>query len=303
MFYNILAIGSGPAGSTAAIYAARDGFKVGVLEGNVPGGLLTTTTKVDNFPGFSKGIDGFDLVVEMKNQAIKHGAEYLQSSVVKIEKTIKFELTLDNNSKISADSIIIASGSYPKMLGIETENKYIGKGVHICATCDGAFYKGKTLVVVGGGDSAMEESLFLSNLAKSVIILNRSEKPRATQIMQNKVASKSNIQLVNNAELVEYVGKEKLDRIKYKTANTEKIEEMAVDAVFLAIGHLPNTKFLNGFVELTENGYIKTQNNVFTNVEGVFAAGDVVDSKYRQAITAAGFGCIAAIEARKYLHK
>lgn len=303
IFYDILVVGSGPAGSTAAIYASRDGFKTGVIEGNMPGGLLTTTTVIENFPGFVNGIDGFELVMNMKNQAIRYGAEYIQGKVAKIEKNDNFVVYTEDNTIIEAKSVIIASGSSPRKLGYESEARFWGKGVHTCATCDGAFYRNKEVVVIGGGDSAMEESHFLAKFATKVTILNRSEEPKATKVMQDKALSDSKVSLINSTEVIEFFGNDKLERIRIKNSITGANEEMLVDGVFLAIGHIPNTGYLEGFAELEPSGNIKVSHNVYTSVDGLFAAGDVVDHIYKQAISSAGMGCMAAIAARKYLQK
>lgn len=303
-FYNILVVGSGPAGSTAAIYAARDGFKVVVLEGKMPGGLLTTTTKIENFPGFINGIDGFELVSNMKQQAIAYGAEYIGQSLINIKKENgKFSVTLENNEIIEAESVIIASGSTPRRLGIESEEKFWSKGVHTCATCDGAFYRNKVVAVIGGGDSAMEEAHFLANFANKVYIINRTAKPKATQIMQEKALHSEKVTLINITEVVEFIGSDKLSSIKLNNNLTNETSNLVVDGVFLAIGHIPNTTYLQDFAELEPTGNIKVTNNVYTSVEGLFAAGDVVDTVYKQAVSSAGMGCMAAIAARRYLQK
>lgn len=302
-FYDILVVGSGPAGSTAAIYTSRDGFKTLVLEGPLPGGLLTTTTVIENFPGFINGIDGFELVSNMKAQAIRFGTEYLQESIVKLDKDENFKVYLSNNEIIEAKAVIIASGSSPRKLGIEGEEKLWGKGVHSCATCDGAFYKNKVVAVIGGGDSSMEEAHFLAKFATKVMIFNRSLAPKATLVMQNKALSDSKITLINSTDVTDFIGEDKLERIRVKNNITNSTEEMLVDGAFLAIGHIPKTDYLKGFIDLEDLGNIKVSNNVYTSVEGVFAAGDVVDHIYKQAISSAGFGCIAAIAARKYLQR
>ena len=303
IFYDILVVGSGPAGSTAAIYASRDGFKTGVIEGNLPGGLLTTTTVIENFPGFVNGIDGFELVTNMKNQAIRYGAEYFQGNIVKIEKNDNFLLFTDDNKQIEARSVIVASGSSPRKLGLDSEQKFWGKGVHTCATCDGAFYRNKEVVVIGGGDSAMEEAHFLANFATKVTILNRSDVPKATKVMQDKALSGDKVSIINSTEVIDFFGNEKLERLRIKNNITGANEEITTDGVFLAIGHIPNTEYLQNFVELEETGNIKVSHNVYTSVDGLFAAGDVVDHIYKQAVSSAGMGCMAAIEARKYLQK
>ena len=300
--YDILIVGSGPAGSTAAIYASRDGFKTCVLEGNMPGGLLTTTTKVENFPGFVEGIDGFELVNNMKKQAIKYGADYVSSSLKQIKKQENFMITLEDNEVIEAEAVIIASGSVPRRLNIDSETRYWSKGVHTCATCDGAFYKNKTVAVIGGGDSAMEEAHFLANFVSKLYIINRSDVLRATKVMQEKVLKNEKVNLINSANVVEFVGTEKLSSLKLVNNLNNETISLDVDGAFLAIGHIPNTDYLKELVELGPTGNIKVHNDVYTNVDGIFAAGDVVDFVYKQAISSAGMGCMAAIAARKYLH-
>ncbi len=304
MFYDILVVGSGPAGCTAAIYAGRDSFSVAVLEGNLPGGLLTTTTVIENFPGFVDGINGFELVSNMKKQAMKYNVNFINDSIANISKNNEtFEITTLAGQKISAKSVIIASGSSPRKLNIPTEEKFWSKGVHSCATCDGFFYKNKEIAVIGGGDSSMEETHFLAKMAKKVYLLSRSDKLKATAAMQEKTLSLENVEHIANVSVVEFVGEDKLTGVKILNNATNEETVLNVDGVFLAIGHIPNTDFLKDFADLSELGNLLVTNNVYTNVEGMFSAGDVSDPIYRQAISSAGFGCMAAMAARKYLQK
>lgn len=306
MFYDILVVGSGPAGCTAAIYAGRDNFSVGVLEGNLPGGLLTTTTIVENFPGFIDGIDGFELVSNMKKQARKYGVNFMSGIATNIrKKNSEFEILTSSGDIIKAKSVIISSGSSPKKLKIESEAKFWSKGVHSCATCDGFFYKNKVIGVIGGGDSAMEEAHFLAKIATKVYVFTRSDKQglKATTTMQQKTFSLPNVEHVPNVDIIEFIGDDKLKSVKINNNITNEQSTVELDGVFLAIGHTPNTDYLKGFADLLPTGNLKVTNNVYTSVEGLFSAGDVSDLTYRQAITSAGFGCMAAIVARKYLQQ
>lgn len=297
----VIIIGSGPAGLTAAIYTARASLNPLVFEGNVPGGQLLWTTEVENYPGYEDGILGSALVQNMRKQAEKFGAKMVPESVESVDFTLKPYKTTTKSNTYEAESIIIATGARARMLRIDSEKQFLGKGVHTCATCDGAFYKNKKIVVVGGGDSAMEEAIFLTRFAEKVIILHRKDIFTASRIMQEKSKNNPKIELILNSEIKEYIGDKKLEAVKINNLQTNESKEMVIDAVFLAIGHIPNTELFKDQLKLGKMGYIEPRNYVQTEIEGVFVAGDVSDWRYRQAITAAGFGCMAALEVEKYL--
>ena len=298
---NVVILGSGIAGCTAAIYTSRAELKPLVLSGPEEGGQLTYTTEVENFPGFPKGITGPQLVENCKKQAERFGARFEYGIVAGFMK-IKNEFELDlGDKKIQAKTVIVATGASARWLGISSEEKYKSRGVSVCAVCDGAFYKGKEVIVVGGGDSAMEEALFMTRFANKVTIVHRGSEFRASKIMQEKVENNSKIKVIWNSEIAEFVGDgKKLNGVKLKNNKTGKVIEFKCDGVFLAIGHFPNTQPFEGKLEM-EKGYIKTDKFMKTNVPGIFAAGDVQDFRFRQAVTAAGSGCMAAMEVEKYL--
>lgn len=306
MKHEVIIIGSGPAGLTAAIYAARANLNPLVLAGVSWGGQLMTTTDVENFPGFENGIQGPELMQKMLNQAERFGAQIIYSDVTKIgieqmeDGKNDFKVyTYDN--EYSAKSIIIATGAISRKLGIKGESEFWAKGVSTCATCDGAFFKEKIVAVIGGGDSAMEESSFLTRFASKVYLIHRRNEFKASKIMQERVKNNPKIELVLNSEVKEIIGEQKVTGIKIVKTDTGDESLLKVDGVFLAIGHIPVTDFLGKSLELGPNGYISSLDGVKTNVEGIFVAGDVEDYKYKQAITAAGAGCKAALEAEKWL--
>lgn len=297
----LIIIGSGPAGLTAGIYASRANLSPIIIEGNVPGGQLIWTTVVENFPGFPEGVLGPELMQKMKKQAEKFGARVVSESVKNVDfKNKPFKVATDQNS-YEAEAVIIASGARPRMLNLANESQFLSKGVHTCATCDGAFYRDKEIIVAGGGDSAMEEAAFLTKFAKKVYVVHRKEALNASQIMQEKAKNSQKIEFIFNTEIKEYIGKDKLESVKLVNNKTNKVEEMKIAAVFVAIGHIPNTEPFQGQLTLGKFGYIEPKNQVFTEIPGVFVAGDVSDWRFRQAVTAAGFGCMAAIEVEKYL--
>ena len=300
----VLIIGSGPAGYTAAIYAARALLKPIMVFGSEPGGQLTTTTDVENFPGFSKVIQGPWLMEEMKGQAEAVGTEMIQDHIAKVDFSKKpFSAESESGTVYTADAVIISTGAQARWLGLPSEEKFQGYGVSACATCDGFFFKELEVVVVGGGDSAMEEALFLTKFAKKVHVIHRRDSFRASKIMQDRVLAHEKINVMWNKEITEIKGDKKVSSIAIKDTENGSEDEISVDGVFLAIGHTPNVSFLDGLVELDEKGYIKTgfTTDTSTSVPGIFAAGDVADSVYRQAITAAGTGCQAAIDAERWL--
>lgn len=298
--YDVIIIGSGPSGLTAATYTTRAALKTLVLAGEKWGGQLMLTSVIENFPGFPEGIEGPELMANMRKQAEHHGAEILNENVTKIEMSERPFKVSTSTKSYEAKSIIIATGADARWLGVPGETERIGRGMSSCATCDAMFFKGKNVFVVGGGDSAMEEALVLSKTANSVTLLHRRDVFRASDIMIQRVKENSKITPLLNSEIVEVKGEMRVQSVMVKNNQTNEIKEMPVDGVFVAIGHIPNTTFLNG-IELDEEKYIKVKNGYRTNIEGVFTAGDVHDRHYRQAITAAGFGCAAALEAERWL--
>ena len=301
-----LIIGSGPAGYTAAIYLSRAGISSVLYSGIQPGGQLTQTTTIENYPGFPQGVEGFDLMENMRQQAVNVGAEVRNGIITDIDLSKRpFVATVDGTSTISADAVIIATGASAKYLGLADEQKYAGMGVSACATCDGFFYRKKVVAVVGGGDTACEEAYYLSNLAKKVYMIVRKPYLRASAAMQQRVNEKENIEILYNTNTVGLFGEQFVEGahlVQFKGTDKEQMLDIDIDGFFLAIGHKPNTDFLGGQIELDELGYIKTDGfTTATNVPGVFAAGDVADPRYRQAITAAGMGCKAALDVEKFL--
>lgn len=300
--HNVVIIGSGPAGLTAAIYLARANLKPVVIAGLEFGGQLMNTTEVENFPGFPEGIMGPELMQKMLKQAERFGAEIKFINADKVDFSSDEKKVYSGEQVFNARSIVLATGASPKKLNLESESKYWGKGVSSCATCDGAFYKGKVVAVIGGGDSAMEEALFLTRFASKVYVIHRRNEFRASQIMQDRVLKHEKIEPIWDSEVVEVLGNENIvTGLRLKNIQTSKESELSVDGMFLGIGHTPTTSFLQGSVDLDEQGYIKVSDNTHTNIEGVFVAGDVHDHKYRQAITAAGMGCMAALDVEKWL--
>jgi thioredoxin reductase (NADPH) len=302
---NLAIIGSGPAGLTAALYAARANLKPLLIEGLEAGGQLMLTTMVENFPGFRDGIMGPELMADMRAQAERFGTEILQGNVSKIEVNrcpIKIELS---DQTIYAESLIIATGASARLLGLPAERTLLGHGVSTCATCDGFFFRGKPIAVVGGGDSAMEEAIFLTKFASKVTVVHRRDTLRASKIMQEKAFSNPKIDFAWNSEVEDIldVNKGEVTAIVLRDRLTGARTELPVEGVFVAIGHTPNTGLFKGQLELDENGYIVTHQGTRTSIPGVFAAGDVQDHIYRQAITAAGTGCMAAIDAERYLDR
>ena len=303
--YDSVIIGSGPAGLTAAIYLSRAGLKNVIISGAMPGGQLTSTTDIENFPGFPKGISGFQLMEDMALQAANFGTETLNTTVTSIDFDSRpFKIHLKNNSILETRSIILSTGSTAKYLGIENEIESIGNGVSACATCDGFFYRGKEVLVIGGGDTAMEEATFLTKLASKVTLVHRRNELRASAIMQERARKNKKIEWKLNYTPLKVITNElgKVSGIELRNNETNETEIINTDGIFVAIGHKPNTDFLNGKIELDSSGYIITEGKSSkTNIPGVFAAGDVQDSKYQQAITAAGSGAIAALDAKEYL--
>ena len=300
----VIIIGSGPAGLTAAIYSARANLSPLVFEGIQPGGQLTITTDVENYPGFPDGVMGPDMMDKFRKQAQRFGAECLFQTVEKVDISKKPFSVWANGQKYQSDSIIISTGASAKLLGLDSEKELMGNGVSACATCDGFFYKDKKVVVVGGGDSAMEEATFLTKFASEVIIIHRRDEFRASKIMVERAIKNPKISIKYNTIVKNIIGTKdsgvqsiELEDVKSKTTSV-----FNCDGVFMAIGHVPNTKIFNSSLQLDENGYIITMpDSTHTNIEGVFACGDVQDSIYKQAVTAAGSGCMAALDAEKFL--
>jgi len=300
---NVVIIGSGCAGNTAAIYTARANLKPLVIAGHEAGGQLSLTTLVENFPGFPEGINGPDLVENMKVQAQNFGAEFMHGSVIDTDFSQRpFRLNVEGEW-METRTVIIASGASARWLGLESEQKLIGHGVSSCATCDGFFYRGRKIMVVGGGDSAMEEANFLSRFGSEVTLVHRREEFRASKIMLDRARHNPKIKFLLNTEVEEVhdVTKKLVTHVRLRNNKTGEVWEQDVDGFFLAIGHIPNTKVFKGQIETDPDGYILSKGGARTNIAGVFHAGDVQDRNYRQAITAAGAGCMAAIEAERFL--
>lgn len=300
---NVVIIGAGPAGLTAAIYAARANLAPIVITGSLFGGQLALTTEVENFPGFPDGILGPELMELMKRQAERFGAEVRLEEVTEVTLTsYPFRLRLDGEL-LETQALIVATGASPRLLGVSGEHEFFGKGVSTCATCDGFFYRGKTVVVVGGGDSAVEEGTFLTRYASKVYIVHRRDRLRASQILQDRAIKNDKISFIWDTVVDNIVGTEDqgVRTVHLRNVKTEAEEDLTVDGVFIAIGHVPNTKLFEGQLKLDEQGYIVTDTRMHTNIKGVFACGDCQDRIFRQAVTAAGTGCMAAIEAEKFL--
>ncbi|MDD4589948.1 MAG: thioredoxin-disulfide reductase [Parabacteroides sp.] len=301
-----LIIGSGPAGYTAAIYASRANLSPVLYEGIQPGGQLTTTTEVENFPGYPEGVDGNQLMEDLKKQATRFGADIRAGIATKADlSSAPYKITIDEEKVIETESLIISTGATAKYLGLADEQKYAGMGVSACATCDGFFYRKKVVAVVGGGDTACEEALYLASLAKQVYLIVRKSYLRASKVMQERVMKAANIQILFEHSAIGLFGDNGVEGahlVKHKGQADEEKVDLAIDGFFLAIGHKPNSDIFKPWIETDEVGYIKTvPGTPKTKIPGVFAAGDVADPHYRQAITAAGSGCAAAIEAERYL--
>lgn len=299
--YKIIIIGSGPAGLTAGIYAARANLKPLIVAGLTFGGQLMLTTEVENFPGFPKGIMGPELMQNMIAQAERFGAEVVYDDVTKVDFSKKpFTLEVGKET-YTADSVITATGASSLWLGIPSEEKFRGKGVSSCATCDGFFFKDREIIVVGGGDSAMEEASYLTKFASKVTLIHRRDSFRASKIMQDRVLNNPKISVMFNTTIEEFLGDERLRSVKLKDTVSGEVREVPIEGVFVAIGHKPNTDLFKGQLDLDDKGYIIPIESTKTKIPGVFVAGDVRDYRYRQAITAAGMGCMAALDAEHYL--
>jgi len=304
--YKVVIMGSGPAGLTAALYSARADLEPVVFEGLEAGGQLTLTTDVENFPGFPNGVLGPELMDSMKQQAERFGAHCLFGEITKVNFSKRPFVITSNEKEILADTFIISSGASAKMLGLDSERELLGYGVSTCATCDGFFYKDKEIVVIGGGDTAMEEAIFLTKFGSKVTLVHRRDELRASKIMQDRAFANEKIDFVWDTEVEEVLGSKEtgVNAVKVKNVKTGEISEISCEGFFVAIGHTPNTSLFKGQLDMDENGYLITINgSTQTNIPGVFAAGDVQDHQYRQAITAAGTGCMAAIDAERFLNE
>jgi len=298
----VIIIGSGPAGLTAAIYAARGNLEPVLIEGAEPGGQLTLTTMVENYPGFPEGIMGPQLMEDMKNQAQRFGAEIISGYVDKVELGESPFKVFVGSQEVEAQTVIISTGSSAKLLGLENERRLMGHGVSTCATCDGFFFRDKEIAVVGGGDSAMEEANFLTKFASGVALIHRRDEFRASKIMQDRALANPKIKVHYNTIVEDVLGDNAVEGIRLQNIRDKSVFEHELDGVFIAIGHNPNTEIFEGQIRLDEKGYILTESDsTATNVNGVFACGDVQDPKFKQAVTAAGSGCMAALEAEKFL--
>lgn len=301
---NVIIIGSGPAGLTSAIYTSRALLKPFMIEGEEVGGQLMTTTDVENWPGEPEGIMGPDLMVNIKKQAERFGTRFLARNVTKVDVTSRPFKVWVGDDLYQAHALIISTGASAKYLGLESERKFLGRGVSACATCDGAFFRNQEVVIVGGGDTAMEEATFLTRFASHVTIIHRRDSFRASKIMADKALKHPKISVMWDSEITHIAGDKSVQTIDIKNLKTGEMQTKKVDGVFIAIGHQPNTHLFKGILDMDETGYLKTKpDSTYTSVEGVFAAGDVADHVYRQAITAAGTGCMAAIDCERWLEQ
>jgi thioredoxin reductase (NADPH) len=300
---NCLIIGSGPAGYTAAIYASRANLKPVLYQGIQPGGQLTITTEVENYPGYPDGIQGPEMMVNFEKQAARMGADIRYGLATKVDfSSHPLKVQIDEEKWIEANSVIISTGASAKWLGIPSEQRLNGFGVSACAVCDGFFFKGKEVAIVGAGDTAAEEALYLSKLCSTVHMIVRRDQMRASKVMQDRVINTDNIKVYWNSETDDIIGEKKVEAVKIKNNQTKEFSTIPVSAFFVAIGHEPNSSIFKGWIDMDETGYIKTiPGTAKTNISGVFAAGDVQDKNYRQAVTAAGSGCMAALDAERYL--
>ncbi len=299
---DVIVIGSGPAGLTAAIYAARANLHPLLIEGGQPGGQLMITTDIENFPGFRDPIPGPELMAHMRAQAERVGADIVTADVTEVDFSHRPFKVRVGRTEYQGRTVILSTGASARWLGIESEARLMGRGVSACATCDGFFFKNKNVVVVGGGDTAMEEALYLSKIVGSIVIVHRRHALRASKVMQERALHSGKIAFAWNAEIAEILGENKVEAVRLRDTRTGELRDLPCDGVFVAIGHKPNTELFARWIELDEQGYVKTTpGTTRTNVEGVYAAGDMQDKVYRQAVTAAGTGCMAALEAERFL--
>ena len=300
---NVLIIGSGPAGYTAAIYAARAGLKPVLYQGDQPGGQLTITTDVENYPGYPQGIMGPEMMIDFQKQAERFGTDVRTGYVTGVDfSSYPHKVTVDDKHEIVANAVIISTGASAKWLGLPSEQRLNGSGVSACAVCDGFFFRGQEVAVIGGGDTAAEEASYLSNICSKIYVLVRRDEMRASHIMQKRIMNAKNIEILWNTEALEVLGEKEVEGMKVINNQTKEVKEIPIQGFFVAIGHKPNTDIFKGFLDMDENGYIKTvPGTTRTNIEGVFASGDAQDHVYRQAVTAAGTGCMAALDAERFL--
>lgn len=299
--YDVLIIGSGPAGYTAGVYTARAKLGTLIISGTLPGGQLMTTSEVENYPGFPTGIFGPELMMNMRQQAERFGAEVVDDEVIEVDfKNRPFKATTHTQT-YEAEAVIVCTGASPRKLGIPAEQEFSGRGVSYCATCDGPFFKGQDIIVVGGGDTAVEEASFLTKFGKSVKVVHRRNSLRASKIMQEKAMENPKIEFIWNHVVSDIKGNKKVAVVTIKDVYSGRETELSAGGLFVAIGHEPNTSIFKGQLELDDRGYVVLKDHTRTSVEGVFAAGDVHDHRYRQAVTAAGFGCMAAIDVERWL--
>ena len=299
--YDVIIIGAGPAGYTAGIYSSRARHNTLLISGILPGGQLMNTTDVENYPGFDQGIMGPDLMITMRKQTERMGTKIIDDAVTSVDfKSNPLKVSIASNT-FEANSVIVCTGANPRKIGLDGEQTFAGKGVSYCATCDGAFFKNQDIIVVGGGDSAMEEATFLTKFASTVHIVHRRDEFRASKIMQERALANEKIKVHFNCTVEDIQGDQKFQKVILKNVKNNENITLEAGGLFVAIGHEPNSKILEGQVELDTNGYVVLKNNTETSIPGVFCAGDVHDHRYRQAVTAAGFGCMAAIDADKYL--
>ena len=299
----VVIIGSGPAGLTAALYAARANLAPLVFQGLEPGGQLTTTTDVENYPGYPDGVLGPEMMADFEKQAVRFGADIRHGSVTAVDFSRRpFRLIVDEETPVLADAVIVSTGASAKYLGLHNEKRLLGRGVSACATCDGAFFRNEHLAIVGGGDTAMEEALFLTRFAEKVTVIHRRDELRASQIMQERAFAHDKIEFLWNTEVTDVLGENAVEGLRIRNTDTGEEGTLEVTGFFVAIGHKPNTELFEGWLDMDETGYIRTlPGSTYTNVQGVFACGDAQDHVYRQAVTAAGTGCMAAIDAERWL--
>lgn len=301
---DLVIVGGGPAGLTAAIYAARANLKPLVIEGNQAGGQLMLTTSVENYPGFPEGILGPELMAAMRAQAEHSGAEFLPEDAVAVDFSRRpFVIRTESGQEVTARAVVVATGASAKLLGLPSEQRLLGRGVSTCATCDGFFFRGQEVTVVGGGDTALEEALYLANLARSVTVVHRRDELRASKVLQERAFQHPRVRFIWNTEVLEILGDERVAGLRLRNRLSGEVTEHRTDGVFVAIGHRPSTEIFRGQLEVDREGYIILKERRMSSVEGVFVAGDVHDHVYRQAVTAAGFGAMAAIDAERWLQR
>ncbi|MEM8530000.1 MAG: thioredoxin-disulfide reductase [Chloroflexota bacterium] len=297
MHSKVVIIGSGPSGLTAALYAARANLEPLVIRGLQPGGLIATTSEVENYPGFPESVGGFELAQKMEEQAARFGTKYMDALVESVDFSNRpFTLTTDGGEQVTADTVILSTGASPRKIGVPGEEELANRGVSYCATCDGFFFRNKRVVVVGGGDSALDEGLFLTRFVDELVIIHRRDKLRADPILQERAFANPKVRFIYDSVVTEVLGDDKVNGVRIKNVKTDEESTLETDGVFPYIGHIPNTQVFAGHINMDENGYIMADERTRTNIPGVYAAGDVVDQIYRQAVTAAGDGCKAAME-------